>query len=163
MFPLGDLIGETNEALYRGFRDYSKDNLYAGAMLGRTPFLGDWLHGMEALTTQYLGGMGLFVAILVGLISTWIYNLCVKKNIVIKMPDQVPPFLAEGFSSIIPLALSVLLQLVISVLIFNFTGVGLSEILIGLFSTLMNFGTSLPAMLIIGLICGLFWIFGFYI
>ena len=122
-----------------------------------------WMTGsMEALTTQYLGGMGLFVAILVGLISTWIYNLCVKKNIVIKMPDQVPPFLAEGFSSIIPLALSVLLQLVINVLIFNFTGVGLSEILIGLFSALMGFGTSFPAMLIIGLICGLFWIFGIH-
>ena len=117
---------------------------------------------MESLTTGNLGGTGLFVAILVGLVSTWIYNFCVKKNVVIKMPDAVPPFLAEGFSSIIPLALSAIVQLVISVACLKLTTVDLATLSIGLFSALMNFGTSFPAMLIIGLIAGLFWVFGIH-
>ncbi len=122
-----------------------------------------WMIGsMEALTTSNLGGTGLFVAILVGLVSTWVYNLCVKKNIVIKMPDVVPPFLAEGFSSIIPLAFSVIVQLVVNIVVLKITNVDLASLLINFFSSLINFGTSFPAMLIIGLITGLFWIFGIH-
>ena len=37
------------------------------------------------------GAVGIFTAIIVSFICVKIYEICVKKNIVIKMPDAVPP------------------------------------------------------------------------
>lgn len=51
---------------------------------------------------KYLGTSGLFVGIVVALISTEIFKFFVKRNIVIKMPDTVPPNVGRAFSAIIP-------------------------------------------------------------
>jgi len=48
------------------------------------------------------GSKGMFVAIIVALITTEIYRFIVKKNIVIKMPDGVPPAVAKSFASLAP-------------------------------------------------------------
>lgn len=123
----------------------------------------DFLTGtMSSLSTSYLGGTGLFVAILVGLVTVGIYNVCVKHNIVIKMPDVVPPFLADGFSSIIPLFFSVVLWLTVTVGCVAVTGVGFSSLFIGLVSTPMSYLTGFWGMLVLGLLCGIMWIFGIH-
>ncbi|GEK37964.1 PTS sugar transporter subunit IIC [Enterococcus thailandicus] len=62
---------------------------------------------MLAIDTTYLGSAGLFVAILVSLLSVEITRLCQKKNITIKMPEGIPPFLSEMFGSLIPLAINI--------------------------------------------------------
>lgn len=45
---------------------------------------------------------GLLVGIITSIVATEIYTLIIKKDIVIKMPDSVPPAVAKSFSSIIP-------------------------------------------------------------
>lgn len=55
-----------------------------------------------AITTQYFGAPGLFTAMILGVLVPNIYNFFVKHNVVIKMPDGVPPQIANGFSGIIP-------------------------------------------------------------
>jgi PTS system cellobiose-specific IIC component len=117
---------------------------------------------MASLTTNWLGGTGLFVAILVGLVTVRIYNFCVTKNIVIKMPDVVPPFLADGFSSIIPLFFAVILWLAVSVIALNFTGVDFSSLFVGLISTPLSYLTGFWGMLVLGLLAGLMWTFGIH-
>ena len=54
------------------------------------------------ISYAYLGASGLFGAILVALISTAIFNWFVKRNIQIKMPDGVPPAVANSFAALIP-------------------------------------------------------------
>ena len=126
-------------------------------------FGADFLTGtMASLNTTYLGGTGLFVAILVGLVTVGIYNMCVKHNIVIKMPDVVPPFLADGFSSIIPLFFSVVLWLAVTAGSVAVTGYGFSSLFIGLISTPMSYLTGFWGMLVLGLLCGIMWIFGIH-
>lgn len=128
-----------------------------------TSFGADYLTGsMASVSTSYLGGTGLFVAILVGLITVGIYNVCVKHNIVIKMPDVVPPFLADGFTSIIPLLFSVILWTVVTSGCIALTGYGFSTIFIGLVSTPMSYLTGFWGMLVLGLLCGLMWLFGIH-
>lgn len=49
-----------------------------------------------------LGSKGLFVAIIVGLITTEIFRFFYKRNIVIKMPENVPPAVTRSFVALIP-------------------------------------------------------------
>jgi len=50
----------------------------------------------------WLGGQGMIAAILVGLITGWIYSWFLKHHITIKMPDTVPPAVSESFVALIP-------------------------------------------------------------
>ena len=50
----------------------------------------------------YMGGKGLFAAIIVAMISTEIYRFFIQKDIVIKMPGNVPEVVGRSFSTIIP-------------------------------------------------------------
>lgn len=45
---------------------------------------------------------GLFVAIVISLLSTEIYRLVASRNLVIRMPDGVPPAVAKSFLALIP-------------------------------------------------------------
>lgn len=129
-----------------------------GASFGADFFTGS----MVSINTTYLGGTGLFIAILVGLITVRIYNVCVKKNIVIKMPDVVPPFLADGFSAIIPLFFAVVLWLIVTSGCVALTGYGFNSIFVGLVSAPLAYLTGFWGMLALGLIAGLMWIFGIH-
>ncbi|WP_311916436.1 PTS transporter subunit EIIC, partial [Acinetobacter baumannii] len=49
-----------------------------------------------------VGSQGLFVAIVISLLSTEIYRLVASRNLVIHMPDGVPPAVAKSFLALIP-------------------------------------------------------------
>ncbi|MBO0470828.1 PTS sugar transporter subunit IIC [Enterococcus sp. DIV0242_7C1] len=51
---------------------------------------------------KYMGGTGLFTAMIFGFISVIIFAKLMKKNIIIKMPDSVPPAVSKAFAAIIP-------------------------------------------------------------
>lgn len=48
------------------------------------------------------GAQGMFVALISGIVSSEIYCYFTNKNIIIKMPEQVPPTVAKSFAAIIP-------------------------------------------------------------
>lgn len=62
---------------------------------------------VNALPTSFLGGQGLFTAILVAFGTVEIDRLCKKYHLEIRMPDSVPPFLSASFSAVIPLLIDV--------------------------------------------------------
>ncbi|MFD2306528.1 PTS sugar transporter subunit IIC [Enterococcus termitis] len=51
---------------------------------------------------KYMGGTGLFTAMIFGFVSVIIFAKLMKKNIIIKMPDSVPPAVSKAFAAIIP-------------------------------------------------------------
>ena len=55
-----------------------------------------------AFQSTYWGGAGLITAMIAGAIAINVIDFCFKKNIVIKLPDTVPPAIANSFSAIIP-------------------------------------------------------------
>ncbi|WP_409294231.1 PTS cellobiose transporter subunit IIC [Peribacillus sp. SCS-26] len=55
-----------------------------------------------AIPSVLMGSKGLFVAMLIAMISTEIYRVIIQKNIIIKMPDGVPPAVAKSFVALIP-------------------------------------------------------------
>ena len=76
-----------------------------------TPFISS--DAGEGLTVSYLGASGLFVAIVLGLFSAFIYQWFINHNIQIKMPESVPPAVARSFSAIIPGAVIITFWLVV--------------------------------------------------
>lgn len=100
---------------YRLAERYSLDAITAGvislcAFLLATPFnvpftpegAADAVAVTGAIPVALMGSKGLFVAILIGLFSTEVYRLVVSKNLVIKMPDGVPPAVSKSFIALIP-------------------------------------------------------------
>ena len=58
------------------------------------------LAGGEAGT--YLDNTGLFTAIVISVITVEVFNFFIKKNIVITMPEGVPPAITAAFTALIP-------------------------------------------------------------
>lgn len=72
---------------------------------------------------EWVGAKGLIAAIIVAIIVTEIFNLFVKKNISIKMPNGVPEAVSKAFSALIPGFVIITLMLIIRS-IFAATGYG---------------------------------------
>lgn len=67
----------------------------------------------SGVTSTYLSAQGVFVAIIVGLISAAIYNWFIKRDIQIKLPEAVPPAVSRSFSAIIPGAFIITMWLIV--------------------------------------------------
>lgn len=117
---------------------------------------------MSVLDTSFLGATGLFTAIIVSLISIRIIKLCQDKKVVITMPDSVPQFLQDSFSSLIPLVICVVLWTGLNTLVINVTVVNIPSIIIGILSIPCQYLMSVPGMFVINLICCLLWTLGIH-
>ncbi|QPA32178.1 PTS cellobiose transporter subunit IIC [Thermaerobacillus caldiproteolyticus] len=100
---------------YRLAEKYKVDALSAGAIslaafLLATPYKVPFVpEGSKetimvggGIPVQWVGSKGLFVAMILALISTEIYRKIIQKNIVIKLPDGVPPAVSRSFVALIP-------------------------------------------------------------
>ncbi|BDR59651.1 PTS sugar transporter subunit IIC [Xylocopilactobacillus apicola] len=57
---------------------------------------------LEGMPYGFLGSKGLFIAIIIGLTTGWIFQWFINHNIQIKMPETVPPAVSRSFSALIP-------------------------------------------------------------
>ncbi|WP_028273420.1 PTS sugar transporter subunit IIC [Atopococcus tabaci] len=96
---------------------YGADGVAAGiislsSFITVTPFVtGETGTG---ITVSRMGAAGLFVAIILGLLSGYIYQWFIARDLQIKMPDSVPPAVGRSFSAIIPGAFIITMWLIIS-------------------------------------------------
>lgn len=115
-----------------------------------------------ALTTLYLGTQGLFVGIILAIVAVEIVHLCEAKNIVIKLPKEVPPIVASSFSAIIPLLLTVVLFYGLSLIVNSTTGLTLPAAIMKLITPAITTVNSVPVMLLIGILCQVLWVLGIH-
>lgn len=78
----------------------------------------------DAIAKVWFGGQGIIGAILVGLTVGAIYSFFIKKNIVIKMPEQVPQAIAKQFEAMVPAFVVFLLSMVVYIVSQAVTGGG---------------------------------------
>lgn len=116
-----------------------------------------------AISTTYFGAPGLFTAMIIGCVVPLIYNIFVKHHIVIKMPDGVPPQIANGFSAIIP---AVCITAVFAAIrqLCALTSFGtLSGLIYGLLKTPLSHLTNSPITFVVLLLfCNILWFFGIH-
>lgn len=77
--------------------------------------------------TGFMGTKGLMTAFIVAFITVNVYKVCVKNNVTIRMPNEVPPNISQVFKDLIPFTLSVVLLYAIELLAHNTLGVNVAE------------------------------------
>ncbi|MFD9626541.1 PTS cellobiose transporter subunit IIC [Peribacillus muralis] len=115
------------------------------------------------LPTAQLGSQGLFVAIVISLLSTEIYRFFYEKDFVIKMPDSVPPAVWKSFSALIPGSITILviwgLRLLIEITPFESMN-NIVSIIIGI--PMQYVGGTLLGMIVIVSLIGVLWSIGLH-
>lgn len=116
-----------------------------------------------AISTTYFGAPGLFTAMIIGCVVPLIYNIFVKHHIVIKMPDGVPPQIANGFSAIIPaVCITVVFAAIRQLCALTSFGT-LSGLIYGLLKTPLSHLTNSPITFVVLLLfCNILWFFGIH-
>lgn len=112
---------------------------------------------------DWIGSKGLFVAIIIGLLTARIYIFFVDKGYIIKMPDSVPPSVARSFSSLIPGFATIIFALFIAI-IFKFTAYGsINQMIYSCIQIpLQGLSGSYVSLLIVNLAIGILWFFGIH-
>ena len=135
---------------------YRKDGVSAGVIsLGSFFALGGAL-GMSS--------NGLFIAIIVGIISTEIFvRLSGNEKLIIKMPDGVPPAVAKAFASLLPAMITISAFALVAAI---FAAFGVDDI-VGSFYTVvqepfMGLANSYPSALLLAFITPFLWFFGLH-
>ena len=109
----------------------------------------------------WLGGQGMIAAIIIGMITGWIYSWFVKNKITIKLPDQVPPAVAGSFVALIPAAVLTALWLAVYAFFDKVAGTTLTEWIYHTIQTpLQGLSDSFGGILIMTLLVPFFWFFG---
>lgn len=108
----------------------------------------------------YMGSKGLITAFISAFIVCNIYRICIKNNITIKMPEQVPPNISQTFKDIIPFAVSVLIFFGFDLAFRNVFGFNFAEGVIEFFKPLFTAADGYLGLAIIYGAMSLFWFVG---
>ncbi|UZD26731.1 lactose-specific PTS transporter subunit EIIC [Lacticaseibacillus paracasei] len=108
----------------------------------------------------YMGTQGLIAAYLVGLIIPNIYYVCIKNNITIKLPPQVPGNISQTFKDVIPMAASVTVFWAVTIAFKTFTGTNLPKFIIQVLSPLFKASDSYLGLALIAGAMAFFWFCG---
>jgi PTS system cellobiose-specific IIC component len=112
---------------------------------------------------KLVGSQGLFVAIIIALLSTEIYRFVSNRNWVIRMPEGVPPAVAKSFMALIPgfcvLAVVLALRLIVEATPFGDINTLIST-LVGI--PMSHVGGSLPGMIFAVILIGVLWMLGLH-
>jgi PTS system cellobiose-specific IIC component len=108
------------------------------------------------LRTDALGSTGLFTAILVALIAVRVQKLLGDRDLVVRLPSDVPPAVYESFQSLTPL-----LCLVTSFWLIRFVaGLDINAVVQAAFSPLVFALNTLPGILVYAFIVTMLWSVG---
>ncbi len=111
-----------------------------------------------AIDTGVFSAAGMFCAIIVSFVVAQIFGFFVKKNITIKMPDGVPPAIANSFTSLMP----GLACLVLAWLIRIVCKIQVNDVITALFSPLVKGLNSLPGYTLFVFLMCLLWVVGIH-
>ncbi|WP_243148634.1 PTS sugar transporter subunit IIC [Oenococcus sicerae] len=115
----------------------------------------------QGMSFNFTGANGLFPAILIGLFTGYVFAWFVKRHITIKMPDTVPPAVANSFVALIPGLVILTFWDIVQTLLARTDFKSLSQILtIWLQKPLSAFGGSLFGVIVVATLTSLFWFVG---
>ena len=114
------------------------------------------------LATDYMGTKGLLSAFVVAFTVPNIYKFFVSRNITIKLPDEVPHYIAQTFADLIPLSFAILVFWVFSIVFHNMTGMLFSAWILELFKPLFVAADGYIGIAIIYGAMAMFWFVGIH-
>ncbi|HEW4114409.1 PTS system, lactose-specific IIBC [Streptococcus pneumoniae] len=116
----------------------------------------------NGLATGFLGTKGLLSAFLAAFVTVSIYKVCVKNNVTIRMPDEVPPNISQVFKDVIPFTLSVVSLYALDLLARHFVGSSVAESIGKFFAPLFSAADGYLGITIIFGAFAFFWFVGIH-
>lgn len=114
------------------------------------------------LAVEYMGTKGLLSAFVVAFTVPNIYEFFVKRNITIKLPDEVPHYIAQTFADLIPLSVAVMFFWVFSICFQSVAGVAFGAWIIDVFKPLFVAADGYIGIAIIYGAMAMFWFMGIH-
>jgi len=130
------------------------------AIVGLLILAADPIEG--GFATGFLGTKGLLSAFLAAFVTVAIYKICVKNNVTIRMPDEVPPNISQVFKDVIPFTLSVVSLYGLDLLARHFVGASVAESIGKFFAPLFSAADGYVGITIIFGAFAFFWFIGIH-
>ena len=130
------------------------------AIVGLLMLAADPIEG--GFATGFLGTKGLLSAFLAAFVTVAIYKVCVKNNVTIRMPDEVPPNISQVFKDVIPFTLSVVSLYILDLLARHFVGSSVAESIGKFFAPLFSAADGYLGITIIFGAFAFFWFVGIH-
>ncbi|WP_315010461.1 lactose-specific PTS transporter subunit EIIC [uncultured Streptococcus sp.] len=130
------------------------------AIVGLLMLAADPIEG--GFATGFLGTKGLLSAFLAAFVTVAIYKICVKNNVTIRMPDEVPPNISQVFKDVIPFTLSVVSLYALDLLARHFVGSSVAESIGKFFAPLFSAADGYLGITIIFGAFAFFWFVGIH-
>ncbi|WP_337263950.1 MULTISPECIES: PTS sugar transporter subunit IIC [unclassified Serratia (in: enterobacteria)] len=143
-------------------KHYGLDALTAGLLSLMAFLLAAAPQVDNKMSLDFLGGQGVFTALICAIWSVELIRLLKKYRITIRMPEQVPPAIARSFELLYPVVGILLTVYPISILLQSEFQLLLPDAIMHLFQPLISAGDTLPAILLAVLIANLLWFAGIH-
>lgn len=105
-----------------------------------------------------LGALGVFSAIIVGIVTVEMYRFFVRKNVVMKLPEGVPTMVSNAFTALIPSFFVIVFWWFISYVL----NININEMITNLFQPLVQVGDTSGAVIIVTALNRILWSVGIH-
>ena len=112
--------------------------------------------------SAFMGTKGLLTAFIAAFITVNVYKICVKNNVTIRMPEEVPPNISQAFKDIFPFAFSIIILYAIQLAIKAVIGVNVAQSIGTLLAPLFSAADGYLGITIIFGAYALFWFVGIH-
>lgn len=150
---------------YHLARSYDKDGM-ASAMVafGSLMIMYSFTPDGAAIPIEYLGGKGLFVAIIVALGATEIFvRLLGNPKLIVKMPNGVPPAVSKSFAALFPSIIVLVIAGAVKYILVAFHIYNIHEALfLVIQAPLQGAVGSYPGLMVLVFVQQLLWFFGLH-
>ncbi|UCQ28127.1 PTS cellobiose transporter subunit IIC [Edwardsiella tarda] len=130
-----------------------------------TPYLSTLMEsgGAASYPLSYMGSKGIFAAIVISMVTARVFHFFIQRNIVIRMPEGVPPAVNRSFISLIPGAVMILLAGGVQFVLVKANLGNIHEVLATVLHAPLSFlGGTLVGTLIAIVLNSLFWLIGIH-
>ena len=111
----------------------------------------------------YLQATGLFTGLIVAIIATEIFVRLTKRDLTIKMPEEVPPAVGRAFAAVIPGMITIFTFGIVFLIIDKLGGISLYDVIYeGIQKPLQGFSQGVGSAMVMAMLINLFWFFGLH-
>lgn len=114
------------------------------------------------LSLDFMGTKGLLTAFVVGFVVPNIYRYCIKNNITIKMPEEVPGNISQTFKDLIPITISTIVFWLFDLGFRNLFNVNFSEKVLEIFQPIFTAADGYLGLALIFGAMAFFWFVGIH-
>ncbi len=111
---------------------------------------------------NYLGGQGLFVAIILGILTTETMRFLINKGVTFELPAGVPPYIMRTFRALVPFMIILPVVWILAWIVWANFGVTIPQLVLDLFSPLVAASNSYWAALGMILLMLILWSIGIH-